>query len=164
MKLNLTHVNYNQPPGLSKSIKRILIMGLPGSGKTTLAQELKKQLQQAGRTVKWLNADEVRTTYNDWDFSESGRIRQSQRMRELADKFVTDYVIADFVAPLVEMRENFDADCTIWVDTITQGRFADTNAMFQAPDHYDFCVTEQDCETWADVIKKYLITAHQVNS
>jgi adenylylsulfate kinase len=139
-------------------------MGLPGSGKTTLAQELKKQLQQAGRTVEWLNADEVRTTYNDWDFSEQGRIRQSQRMRELADEFVTDYVIADFVAPLVEMRENFDADCTIWVDTITQGRFADTNAMFQAPDHYDFCVTEQDCETWADVIKKYLITAHQVNS
>jgi adenylylsulfate kinase-like enzyme len=81
-------------------------MGLPGSGKTTLAQELKKQLQQAGRTVEWLNADEVRTTYNDWDFSESGRIRQSQRMRELADKFVTDYVIADFVAPLAEMREN----------------------------------------------------------
>ena len=164
MKPNQTYVNYNQPLGLSKSTKRILIMGLPGSGKTTLAQELKKQLQQAGRTVEWLNADEVRTTYNDWDFSESGRIRQSQRMRELADKFATDYVIADFVAPLTEMRENFDADYTIWVDTLEQGRFADTNAMFQAPDHCDFRVTEQDCETWADVIKKYLITAHQVNS
>jgi len=138
-------------------------MGLPGSGKTTLAQELKKQLQQAGRTVKWLNADEVRTTYNDWDFSEQGRIRQSQRMRELADEFVTDYVIADFVAPLVEMRENFDADCTIWVDTITQGRFADTNTMFQAPGQYNFRVTEQDCEKWANIIKKYLIAAHQVN-
>ena len=159
----MTYVNYNQQLGLSKSIKRILIMGLPGSGKTTLAQKLKKQLQQAGRTVEWLNADEVRTTYNDWDFSESGRIRQSQRMRELADKFVTDYVIADFVAPLAEMRENFDADCTIWVDTITQGRFADTNTMFQAPGQYDFRVTEQDCEKWANIIKKYLITMHQVN-
>jgi adenylylsulfate kinase len=146
-----------------KHPQRILIMGLPGSGKTTLAQELKKQLQQAGRTVKWLNADEVRTTYNDWDFSESGRIRQSQRMRALADKFATDYVIADFVAPLIEMRENFDADCTIWVNTIKQGRFDDTNTMFQPPSTCDFCVTEQDCETWANIIKKYLIAAHQVN-
>ena len=139
-------------------------MGLPGSGKTTLAQELKQQLEQAGYSVKWLNADEVRTVYNDWDFSKAGRIRQSQRMRELADKFVNDYVIADFVAPLVEMRENFNADCTIWVDTIQQGRFADTNIMFQPPTTCNFRVTEQDCETWADVIKKYLIQTPQVNS
>jgi adenylylsulfate kinase len=137
-------------------MKRILIMGLPGSGKTTLAQELQQQLQSTGKTVKWLNADEVRTVYNDWDFSESGRIRQSQRMRELADKFDTDYVIADFVAPLAEMRRNFSADCVIWVDTIQQGRFADTNAMFEPPDRYDFRVTQQDCKKWADVIQTHL--------
>jgi adenylylsulfate kinase len=129
-------------------------MGLPGAGKTTLAKELKQKLQEQGKTVKWLNADEVRQIYNDWDFSIEGRIRQSLRMRELADKFITDYVICDFVAPLVEMRNNFSADWTIWVDTIKESRFDDTNNMFIPPNinEYDFHVTEQNAERWATII------------
>lgn len=133
-------------------MKRILIMGLPGAGKTTLAGELKKQLQAVGKTVGWLNADEVRRYYNDWDFSVEGRIRQSWRMRELADEVSTDYVIVDFVAPLSEMRDNFAADITIWVDTITEGRYNDTNAMFQPPAKYDFRITVQDSETQSKII------------
>ena len=133
-------------------MKRILVMGLPGSGKTTLAQQLKKQLESAGKKVEWLNADQVRAVYNDWDFSESGRTRQSLRMRELADQFAVDHVIADFVAPLATMRNNFFAHFTIWMDTIQTGRFEDTNKMFDPPRHYDYRVQEQDADKWAGII------------
>ena len=132
-------------------------MGLPGSGKTTLAEALRKRLWQEERTVNWLNADEVRKQYNDWDFSHKGRIRQSKRMDELAATSTTDYVIADFVAPLVEMRNNFKADWIVWVDTIREGRYADTNAMFQEPEVYDFRVTEQNSEKWAEFVASHII-------
>lgn len=146
-------------------------MGLPGAGKTYLARSLKLYIENnsdfyntiaetfvaSGATVEWLNADEVRKQFNDWDFSHDGRIRQSHRMRELADKSAADFVIADFVAPLPEMRNNFKADWCIWVDTIDQGRFEDTNRMFDAPDVYDFRITEQDSEKWAEFIGDHII-------
>lgn len=140
-----------------KIAKRILIMGLPGAGKTYLAKQLKQRLEQHGKTVSWLNADEVRRHYNDWDFSVDGRIRQSQRMRDLADESNTDYCIVDFVAPLVEMRNNFKADWTIWVDTIKEGRYEDTNKMFIEPEVYDFRITEQSGEKWADFICEHIV-------
>jgi GTPase SAR1 family protein len=139
------------------SSKRILIMGLPGAGKTTLARELITALEANGKSVNWLNADSVRKYYNDWDFSVEGRIRQSLRMREMADKLPTsDFVICDFVAPLIEMRDNYSADWTIWVDTISEGRYADTNAMFQTPEIYDFRITEQDASKWAEFIAVHI--------
>ena len=107
---------------------RILIMGLPGSGKTTLANELQKKFG-----CYWFNADGVRRIYNDWDFSEEGRLRQAHRMRELADECNDQFAIVDFVAPLPEMREIYDADFTIWMDTIKEGRYEDTNKMFVPP-------------------------------
>ena len=137
--------------------KRILIMGLPGAGKTTLAEKLKKLLNDSGKTVEWLNADEVRKEYNDWDFTEAGRIRQSKRMYDLSTRLESDYVIADFVAPLVEMRNNFKADWTIWMDTIREGRYADTNAMFVEPEVYDFRITEQNADKWADFIANHIV-------
>ena len=133
-------------------MKKILIMGLPGSGKTTLARHIVDKLRDSGKTVTWLNADDIRARFNDWDFSTEGRIRQSKRMSELADKSNSDYALCDFVAPLVEMRDNFSADCTIWVDTITEGRFADTNKAFVPPANYNFRVTEQDAEKWSVLI------------
>ncbi len=134
-------------------MKRILIMGLPGSGKTTLAHELTSLLSP---NCLWINADEIRELYNDWDFSLEGRIRQSIRMRELADASEKEYVICDFVAPLVEMRNNFNADYTIWVDTITEGRYKDTNNLFVSPEKYDIRVTEQDSEKWGLIINNLL--------
>ena len=141
---------------MHKQPVRILIMGLPGAGKTYLAERLKTQLENTGATVGWLNADEVRRHYNDWDFSREGRIRQSLRMRDLADESNTDYVIVDFVAPLPEMRNNYKADWTVWVDTIDAGRFEDTNKIFVAPEVYDFRITEQNAEKWSDFIAEHI--------
>ena len=126
-------------------------MGLPGSGKTTLANELAPLLD-----AKRLNADEVRKEANDWDFSEEGRIRQSKRMADFAIKLKKNgnYVVADFVCPTPEARELFPSDYVIWVDTIKEGRFDDTNKMFVKPDKYDFHVTTQDAKKWAPKIIK----------
>jgi adenylylsulfate kinase len=140
---------------------RILIMGLPGAGKTTLAKELQRSLQDAEQTVTWLNADTVRKEFDDWDFSLEGRIRQSIRMHILSEQSASDYVIADFVAPLDIMRKNFRADLTVWVDTIKEGRFEDTNKMFEEPDHYDVHVTSQDAARWCKMIM-YKLAAHAV--
>ena len=118
-----------------KQPQRILIMGLPGAGKTYLAAKLKEKLSEHNRTVGWLNADEVRKHYNDWDFSREGRIRQSLRMRDLADTSNTDYCIVDFVAPLPEMRHNYKADWTVWVDTIDAGRYEDSGQADYASGH-----------------------------
>jgi len=122
-----------------KHPQRILIMGLPGSGKTTLAQALQAKLNCA-----WFNADEIRARYNDWDFSAEGRVRQSKRMRILADDSSNEYVIADFVAPLKQMRDIFEADYVIWMDTIAEGRFEDTNRVFEPPEVYDLRITDFD--------------------
>ena len=127
-------------------MKIILIMGLPGSGKTTLANALAPLLN-----AKRLNADEVRKSANDWDFSEEGRIRQSKRMADLAKKLKEsgNYVIADFICPTPAARELFPADYTIWVDTIKEGRFDDTNKIFVKPEKFDCHVTTQDAKYWA---------------
>ncbi len=133
-------------------MQKILVMGLPGAGKTTLAKELKGLMERDSRTVGWLNADEVRKAADDWDFSESGRIRQSHRMADAANDSTNDYVIADFVAPLAEMRDIFDADWIVWVDSIDRSRYEDTNKAFVEPDVYDFRIPEQDAIKWAAFI------------
>ena len=131
----------------------IQIIGLPGSGKTTLALELMRLLAP---DAVHLNADAVRKVNNDWNFSPAGRVRQSQRMRDLADGIIRKYAIADFVAPLKEMRDIYSADYTVWVDTIQQGRFEDTNKLFICPDNYDIRVTTQDAKHWAELITNEL--------
>ena len=143
---------------MNNTPKRILVMGLPGAGKTYLAQHIVDHLQADKKRVGWLNADDIRKKYNDWDFSDAGRIRQSLRMRELADAMTdVDYVICDFVAPLVEMRNNFKADWTIWVDTIDKGRYEDTNKAFIPPEQYDFRITEQNAVKWGEFVAAHII-------
>ena len=130
-------------------MKIILVMGLPGAGKTTLANELAPKLN-----AKRLNADEVRKAANDWDFSAEGRKRQAKRMAEMALKLKKEgnYVVADFICPTPEARSLFPADYTVWVDTIKKGRFEDTNQMFVNPKNFDFHVTTQDAKNWAPKI------------
>jgi len=160
--------------------QKILIMGLPGAGKTYFAEKLKRYLEQHGDVMKispgrvldyegipgpdfynvkvdWFNADEIRKRFNDWDFSREGRIRQSLRMFEFAVKCSGDFVICDFVAPLPEMRNNFKADWTIWMDTIDAGRYDDTNRAFIPPNVYDFRITEQNAEKWVEFIGQHIL-------
>ena len=124
-------------------------MGLPGAGKTTLANELATLIK-----AKRLNADEVRKVANDWDFSEEGRKRQAKRMSDSAVKLKSEgnNVIADFICPTPEARKLFPADYIVWVDTIKEGRFEDTNQMFVKPEKYNFHVTTQDAKLWAPKI------------
>ena len=132
-------------------MKIILVMGLPGAGKTTLANELAPLLN-----AKRLNADEIRKAANDWDFSQEGRKRQAKRMAEHALKLKSEgnFVVADFICPTPEARSLFPADFVIWVDTIKEGRFEDTNQMFVKPKKYNFHVTSQDAKLWAPKILK----------
>lgn len=131
---------------------KILVMGLPGSGKTYLAERLAPMIQAA-----WYNADKVREMANDWDFSDEGRERQSNRMKTFADfeKSHNRFVICDFVCPTKSTRANFDADIIIWMDTIKEGRFEDTNKLFQNPTNVDFHITE-----WNE--KNHINIAHEI--
>ena len=126
-------------------------MGLPGSGKTTLANELGPMLN-----AKRLNADEVRKEANDWDFSAEGRTRQAKRMWSKAQEYKNqgNHVVADFICPTPAARALFPADFVIWVDTIKEGRFDDTNKMFVKPEKYNYHVTTQDAKNWAPKILK----------
>lgn len=138
--------------------KKILIMGLPGSGKSTLANKLAKKLD-----ADHFEADKVREQFDDWDFSEIGRARQAQRMRELAEESKKAYAIMDFVCPRNDYRAMVDADITVYMDTITEGRYEDTNKMFEVPITEmgsilaDYHFMEMDSDTQANQIAKDLV-------
>lgn len=116
--------------------KRILICGLPGSGKTTFARELAARLH-----AQHVNGDAVREAADNWDFSLEGRIEQAHRMRAVADT-CTGLVVSDFVAPTPETRAIFGADLTVFMNTVAESRYADTNEMFVPPENADY-VTER---------------------
>ena len=122
---------------------KILIVGLPGSGKTTLAGRLEASLKQEGKSVTWLNADKIRSLYQDWDFSYEGRIRQAKRLADLAN-VDDDYTIVDFIAPLQESRDIFDADFIIWMDTVVISKYEDTDKIFEPPTKYNLRIQDHD--------------------
>jgi len=134
---------------------KILIMGLPGSGKTHLAKRLHVHLNCA-----WYNADKVRDMANDWDFTPAGRHRQSERMNTIAtfEAVRARTVICDFVCPTGETRKQFNADITIWMDTIQSGRYDDTNKIFEEPTDMDFrlasFMSDDDIVSFANLLKE----------
>lgn len=130
--------------------KKILIMGLPGAGKTTLASKLTPLIN-----AKWINADEVRKKANDWDFSVEGRKRQANRMNKIAEKYLKEnfHVVADFVCPTPESRNLFNPDYLIWMNTIKEGRFEDTNKLFVKPKKFDIEIKTKNSDYWAKEIK-----------
>ena len=134
--------------------KKILIMGLPDSGKTTLAKLLAPMFNAV-----LLNADEVRKEANDWDFSEMGRSIQANRMKRLEDEAIQSNrnVVADFVCPTEHTREDFDADYIIWMDTIKESKYEDTNKMFEQPKNFDFKVTHKDAQMFSFLIKQEIL-------
>lgn len=113
---------------------KVLVFGLPGSGKSTLSQPLAELVEGV-----WINADTIREKYDDWDFSEAGRMRQAYRMKHLADgvSMAGKIAIADFVCPFQKARDEFEPDYVIWMDTIEEGRFEDTNRVFEKPNNLD---------------------------
>ena len=135
---------------------KILICGLPGSGKSTLAEPFAELINGI-----WINADQVRQQYDDWDFTPEGRMRQALRMKYLSDGVVSagKTAIADFVCPTEAARLEFDPDYTVWMDTIKEGRFADTNKMFEKPTNFDYHVKEWFTDTphqLMEVVQNYM--------
>ena len=135
---------------------KILIFGLPGSGKSTLAEPFAKLINGV-----WINADQVRERYNDWDFTQEGRMRQAQRMQYLADGVVSagKIAVADFIAPTENARSEFGADYVVWMDTIKQGKYEDTNRIFQPPTKVNYHVKEWFNDTHQqlmEVVKNYM--------
>ena len=118
---------------------RVLILGLPGSGKTYLAKRFAKKIK-----ARWLNADKIRGRYNDWDFSRNGIIRQVKRMKKLADKSKNKIIVADFVCPLKKQLDIFKPDIIVWMDTIKKGRFESMNKMFKPPTRFHLRIKKKE--------------------
>lgn len=134
--------------------KKILIMGLPGSGKTYLAKKLFPLINAA-----YLNADKVRKDFGDYDFSPKGRERQAKRMCRIAKKYLkkNKHVVADFICPTHKTRKQFDADVLIWMDTIKKSRYDDTNQLFLPPKKADFRIKKKNGKLWALRIAKKIL-------
>ena len=134
---------------------KVLIMGLPGSGKTTLAEKLFNEILK-NHPAEWVNANDLRKETNDWDFSVDGRKRQALRMRSIADKGIGAgfIMICDFVCPTRELREIFDADMTIWMDTVRRSEYKDTNKIFEKPtkEEYDIRIDEFASDKWSETL------------
>lgn len=140
--------------------KIILIFGLPGSGKTTLAKALAPLIS----AVRF-NGDEVRTHLNSHlGFSLEDRLEQATRMGWLCSR-VADaghYAIADFVCPTLQTREAFGPCFSVFVDRIQRSRFEDTNQIFERPENCNVIVSnEGSASVWAQRINREIMERYR---
>ena len=126
----------------------ILITGLSGSGKTSLSRAIINKLDNS----TLFNADDVRKRYNDWSFSSLGRKRQCERMKLLASQCDEKIVICDFIAPTKKIRNEFNADFIVWMDTVTNSIYKDTDKLYEIPTNYDLRVSSKDALYWTSII------------
>ena len=137
---------------------KILIMGLAGTGKTTLAKALQKKLNAA-----YFNADEVRRMFDDWEFTPEARNRQATRMDSLASIADKHYVIADFICPTLKTRNIFNPAFIVWMDTEKKSNsangpaaigstFEQTDEMFEEPLDCNVRVTEKNVDKWVEIV------------
>lgn len=138
---------------------KILVFGLPGAGKTWLAERLQKHIPNCA----WFNADRIREMADDWDFTPEGRLRQATRMRNIADFETANHrhVICDFVCPTQHTRELFKPTVTVWVDTISEGRFEDTNNMFEVPEKVDYHIKHYYSDTEIESLAETIIAVEE---
>ena len=127
--------------------KKILIMGLPDSGKPTLAKLLAPMFNAV-----LLNEDEIRKEANDFDYSEIGRSIQTNRMKRLADEAIQNNrnVVADFECSTEHTREDLNADYIIYMDTIKESKL-------EPPSNFDFKVTHKDAQMFSFLIKQEIL-------
>ena len=127
--------------------RKILIMGLPGSGKKSLAKLLVPMFNAV-----WLDGEEVRKEANDFDYSEMGRSIQTHRMKRLADEAIKDNrnVVANFECSTEDERKDFNADYIIYMDTIKEDKL-------EQPSNFDFKVTHKEATMWAFLIKQDIL-------
>jgi adenylylsulfate kinase len=114
----------------------VQIIGLPGTGKTSLAKEICRRTDGIH-----INADDVRADLSrDLGFSVEDRVEQARRLGALS-RLISNQgklVVVDFVNPTKETRDSFgDADLVIWVDRINEGTFEDTNKLWEQPSFVD---------------------------
>ena len=129
------------------SLYNILVFGLPGSGKCTFAKKL------AEDKLAYFNADQIRTMFNDWDFTEEGRTRQAERMFALTG-LANGNCVVDFVCPYNDFRADYNI--TVWMNTIKESKFEDTNKLFQKPITVDYEIKDYNYESIINEIKNRL--------
>ena len=170
---------------LGQQGKVVWFTGLSGSGKSTIAVELEKMLNEAGKAVYLLDGDNIRCGINsDLGFSDEDRVENIRRIAEVA-KLMNDaglIVITAFISPYRHDRENAkqiigDGFREVYVSTSIEecekrdvkglykaaregkiAQFTGITSPYEIPEHADVVVdtAEMDVETCVNHILEQL--------